>query len=271
MANNSIGFFDSGLGGLAILKKVREYLPNTAINYLGDTKSLPLGIRSIKYIRERTIRGVEFLFSRGSNIVVLACNTASVTSIRKIQQVWLRKKRYSKKNVLGVSLPLLEEMRMRRFFLKSKRGLILSTPATKKQNFYSDELKKLGFKYVEEISGKNLAMQIEAGDKKTINEEVREILKSHRKTLGDIEFVIFACTHYPLVEEIISPYFTKETLFIDPSDWIARRLKKYLKRHPEYKINGGPITYWLTANHKGFKARAEKLLGVETTFNLGRL
>ena len=102
-----IGFYDSGIGGLTILKEVLKINPEISFAYLADFEILPLGSKSIDFIQNRIKKVCSYLFSNGCDLVVLACNTASVNSIRHVQQVWL-KENFKEKQVLSITKPLYE-------------------------------------------------------------------------------------------------------------------------------------------------------------------
>ena len=102
-----IGVFDSGYGGLTILKDFLEHLPQYDYLYLGDSARAPYGNKSLKIIYECTRQAVDFLFNRGAELIILACNTASAKALRRIQQEWLPD-HYPERRVLGVAIPLSE-------------------------------------------------------------------------------------------------------------------------------------------------------------------
>ena len=266
MNNNPIGVFDSGIGGLTVLEEIKRVLPKLAINYLADTKSLPLGNKSAGYILERVIKGIDFLFSRGCNLVLLACNTASVTSIRKIQQDWL-KKNYKLKNVLGISFPLIEEIKQKYSFLKDEPGLIFSTYATHKTEFYESELAKIGFRYIETISSSKLVMSIEQEDRIAIGREIEKLMESSKIKPNLVKFVILASTHYPLALEEFKNNFSSETFLIDSSKTVAIRLENYLKRHSEYIVGNGVDLYWETDKSPNINEKASRILKTAVSFN----
>ena len=105
--SNRIGVFDSGLGGISVLKKFLTELPDYHYLYLGDTARVPYGDKSPDIIYNYTIQAVDFLFKQGCNLVIIACNTASAQALRRLQQEWLPKN-YPQRRVLGVIKPLAE-------------------------------------------------------------------------------------------------------------------------------------------------------------------
>ena len=126
MAKGKIGVFDSGFGGLSILKEIVKKLPRYDYVYLGDTARTPYGNRSQKEIFKFTKEGIDFLFSKRAGLVILACNSASSGALRKIQQEYLTGKRAGKK-VLGVIVPAVEEAVLR---TKNNRIAVIGTKAT---------------------------------------------------------------------------------------------------------------------------------------------
>ena len=133
-----IGVFDSGLGGLTVLKSFLKALPNYNYTYLGDSARAPYGGRSQDTIYGYTKEAVDFLFARGCKIIIIACNSVSSQALRKIQQEYLPKK-YPNRNVLGVIMPLVEEVAKNK---NIKRVGVIGTRATIESNAYVIELKK---------------------------------------------------------------------------------------------------------------------------------
>ena len=131
-----IGFFDSGFGGMTILKEVVKLLPQYSTVYLGDNARTPYGSRTPETIYQFTKEGVDELFSRGCELVILACNTASAVALRKLQQEHLPK-HWPNKKILGIIIPTAEEM-------LGKKGSvgIFATPATVQSQTFSIEIEK---------------------------------------------------------------------------------------------------------------------------------
>lgn len=244
MIKGALGLYDSGIGGKTVLNEIRSLFPNIEIHYLADTKNLPLGNKSTNEIKKITQMGVEFLFKKGCSIVIIACNTASVNSIRYLQQEWLNNN-YPNKKLLGVSIPLLELLNEKYKFLKNKKGLILSTPSTHKANFYTTILKKLGFKNLISVPCPDLAETIETGDKTKIKNKIYKLFSRYNHS-NDCNFVILACTHYPLAIKQFRQVFQNNMIFIDLSKTTAKKFKEYLIKHKEYILKSGKIHFWKT-------------------------
>jgi glutamate racemase len=158
-----IGFYDSGIGGLTILQQVLKLDPDFPFIYIADTEIMPLGDKTMDFIQNRVKLACSTLFSQGCEIVVLACNTASVVSIRHIQQVWLPK-HFPNKQVLSVAKPLTELVEEKFVNLKSSKGLLLSTHATHSSGFYQYEFIKSGFLNIQSVACTGLADAIETND-----------------------------------------------------------------------------------------------------------
>jgi glutamate racemase len=255
-----IGFYDSGIGGFSVLNEVIKENPKLKFQYLADTKILPLGQKSPQFINKRVKKAVSFLFGEGCNLIILACNTASVNSIRDLQQNWLFKN-FPNKQVLSVTKPLIELLEARH--LNQKKGLLLATVATISRNFYQQELQKIDYQKTDFLACPNLATAIENRDS-----NIEKVLKNELISVQDlnkIEFVILACTHYPFIRKEIDAFFKNKVEVIDPSDEVAKKLHLYLTKHPEYEIQESNFDsfknkLFTTGNLKDFKAKVDHFL-----------
>jgi glutamate racemase len=224
-----IGFYDSGMGGQRIADMFEE---TTDIPYIcyQDRESLPLGDKTAEQIRDIVIAGVEKLFNQGCNLVILACNTASVTTIRYIQSTWIPK-HYPTKQVLGVTVPLREYLDS--FFeIKSHKGLLLGTEATIKTGFYQEYLAEAGYN-IDYLSCPNLAQAIErdiANQDIEYIESVITLQNLSKNIINEPDYIILACTHYGYIATQIQSVF-EVTLILDPSQYIAKRVLDYIERH----------------------------------------
>ncbi len=227
-----IGFYDSGIGG----KRIADIFANISdypyICYQ-DSKALPLGDKTPEQIQEFILAGIEHLFEQGCNLVVLACNTASVSTIRYIQSEWLPA-HYPGKQVLGVTAPLREYLGTIPQ-IKLKRGLLMATQATIETGFYQEYLREGGYQF-NVLSCPGLAEAIEYDIKNnTAFSKSNQVLQNLYHTIKtQPDYIILACTHYGYIIDSIQSIF-KTTIILDPSYFIADRLADYLKRHPEYR------------------------------------
>lgn len=220
-----IGFYDSGKGGMSIVSEIVKMHPSFSYLYYADTEILPLGSKSDTEIRSRVLDGVKYLFDQGCRLVILACNTASVHTIRFLQHTYLPRY-HPDKNVLGVTTPLLEYT-VQYESLKSVPGFLLATPATCRTEFYQQELKRQGF-WVTTLPLPELAQAIEYHDQETIQHCIYHSIVPY-----DPQWVILACTHYTYVAHAIQSALPK-TQIIDPTQYTALRVLWYLDHHPEY-------------------------------------
>jgi len=227
----NIGVFDSGFGGLTILKKIIKILPLYDYIYLGDNARAPYGDRSENVIYEFTRQGVDVLFKKNCKIVVLACNTASARALRRLQQEWLPIT-YPDRRILGIVIPVTEYIAQ---ITHGEKIGVIGTRATISSHVYTKELEKLGRKdlVLFQESCPLLVPLIEEGWQNTIPAIM--ILKKYLRPLKlkQIKALVLGCTHYPIILESIKRIMGKNVHIIDPGVIIARSLKDYLKRHEE--------------------------------------
>jgi len=259
-SNNLIGVFDSGLGGLSVLKNFLTELPGYHYIYLGDTARVPYGDKSPETIYNYTIEAVDFLFKKGCRLIVIACNTASSRALRRLQREWLSV-HYPNNRVLGVIKPLAEAAA---YDKKNKRIGVIGTRATISSGAYKREITELNPKLkIFEIATPLLVPLIEEGRIKNL--ETKLILKSYLALLQNkkIDSLILACTHYPYLEKEIKKIMGAHVSVPNTGRIIALSLKDYLNRHQELKIKKTKTTcdFYTTDNSKSFKEQAEKFLG----------
>lgn len=229
----SIGVFDSGFGGLSIMKGLIRKLPKYDFVYLGDTARVPYGNRSKEIIFEFTKQAIDFLFSKNCQMIILACNTASSDALRKIQQEYLPKKHPGKK-VLGVLIPATENA-----VTKTKNGKvgIIATEATIKSGAFGRELKKLNSKL--KIFQKACPLLVPIVESGEHNSKIADIaLEKYIKPLlvKNIDTLILGCTHYGILENRIKKLVGKKVAIINESKIVAEKLENYLQRHSEIEI-----------------------------------
>lgn len=230
-----IGFFDSGFGGLTVLREVIKLLPQYSFIYLGDNARAPYGDLDQKTIYQFTTEGVRELFKRGAKLVILACNTASSEALRLIQQEFLPAARQAcpGKNVLGVIVPVAEEVEK---FTNTKKIGILATKATVNSLAYPREIAKASPTVrVYQQACPRLVPEIESGkiDTPELDELIHEYLDGLFSQSKDIDAVILGCTHYAIIESKIKDYLPRGVNLISQGPIIAEKLKDYLRRHSE--------------------------------------
>lgn len=263
-----IGVFDSGLGGLYILKRLLEFLPDYDYIYLGDNARLPYGDKSTQQIYNFTKEAVEYLFRTGCPLVILACNTASSQALRRLQQEWLPT-HWPDRRVLGVIRPLAEHSANILNGRSSKKLGVIGTKATISSGAYRAEIAKLDptIQVIEQAAPLLVPLIEEGWMGKP---ETRMILKKYLRGLKSaaIDSLLLGCTHYPLLLKDIRRVAGKQVAIPDPGEIIAASLKKYLDRHPELEIesSANPKRRFLATDaNDRFRYLGEKFLGQPLT------
>jgi len=226
-----IGVFDSGFGGLTVLKELLKKLPHYEYLYLGDNARAPYGEHAPEAILQFSREAIDFLFGKGCRLILVACNTVSAVALRTLQQDYLRKPKITDKKILGVIRPLAEKVAG---ISKTGRVGVVGTRATVSSEAYVHEFKKLRPDL--EIYQKAcplLAPLIEEGWQG--KPEARMILKKYLISLKtcNLDTLILGCTHYPLMHRDFVRIMGKNVNVLDTGATVAESLIDYLKRHPE--------------------------------------
>lgn len=261
-APGPIGIFDSGYGGLTILEKIREALPQYDYIYLGDNARNPYGTRSFEIVYEFTQQAVCKLFEMGCHLVILACNTASAKALRSIQMNNLPTLDPDRR-VLGVIRPTVECIGG---ITKNRHVGILATAGTIKSESYPLEIHKL-FPDIQ-VSGtacplwvplvENNEAQHDGADY-FVQKYIHELLSKD----PEIDTVILGCTHYPLLLPKIKQFMPSHVQIITQGELVAESLKDYLRRHTkmaERCTQGGICQYYTTEAEEKFSESASTFL-----------
>ena len=227
-----IGVFDSGYGGLTVLKEFIELLPQYDYYYLGDNARAPYGPRSFETVYQYTLEAVKKLFNLGCHLVILACNTASAKALRSIQQNDLPNIA-PERRVLGVIRPSVEAIG--EHLITGNIG-VLGTRGTVMSESYMLEIKKLypDVKVVQEACPMWVPLvENNEYDKPGSDYFVQKNINSLLSKSKYIDNVILACTHYPLLEKKIRQFLPSNINLISQGKIVAQSLKNYLHRHPE--------------------------------------
>lgn len=257
-----IGVFDSGFGGLTVLKEFLKILPEYDYMYLGDNARAPYGNKSDEVICNYTKEAVDFLFKEGCELVIIACHTASAKALRRIQQEYLPAD-YPEKRVLGVVVPLVEEAAK---LSGDKRVGIIGTKAMIESHIYGKEFKKAAETVeIYEQACPLLVPLVEEGWTK--RPETQMILKKYLRPLKEkkIDTLILSCTHYPLLEKNISGIMGRRVKIINPAIVVAEKLADYLRRHPEIETKlskNKKRMFFTTDDENKFKELGRKFLGI---------
>lgn len=260
-----IGVFDSGYGGLTVLRSLRAALPEVDFIYLGDNARAPYGNRSFDLVYHFTLEAVRYLFARGCQLVILACNTASAKALRTIQQRDLPTLAPDRR-VLGVIRPTAEAVG-----LLTKTGAVglVGTPGTVSSQSYDIELAKLhpSVRFYSHACPMwvPLVENLEA-DGPGADYFVRRDLETLLAKADDIDTLILGCTHYPLLINKIRLYLPAHVSIVPQGDIIARSLTDYLRRHPEIDARitrGGVTEYTTTEEADRFASLAKVFMGAD--------
>lgn len=257
---SKIGVFDSGFGGLDILRRIVKKLPQYEYVYLGDTARTPYGTRTKDTIYKFTEEAVDFLFKKNCELVILACNTASSDALRKIQKNYLRK--HKGKRVLGVLIPASEEAVK---ITKNGRVGIIATEATVLSRSFEREIKKLNREAtVFQSSAPLLVPFVEAGEHNS--ELARIMLRKYLTPLmkAKIDTLVLGCTHYGILEAKIRKITGKRVSVISEARVIPKKLEDYLARHPEIEgklSQKGTVRFFSTDLTPAFSTRGSEFYG----------
>lgn len=257
-----IGVFDSGYGGLTILSKIREALPEYDYIYLGDNARTPYGTRSFEVVYEFTLQAVTKLFEMGCHLVILACNTASAKALRSIQIHDLPQLDPSRR-VLGVIRPTVECIGD---ITHSRHVGVLATAGTIKSESYPLEIHKL-FPDIR-VSGEACPLWVPLVENNEAQGDgtdyfIRKYIDELLAKDAEIDTVILGCTHYPLLLPKIQQYMPTGITTVAQGELVAKSLKDYLRRHPEMDIQctkRGKCTYCTTEAEEKFIESASTFL-----------
>lgn len=267
MTNQSgpIGVFDSGYGGLTVLKEFLKDFPQNDFIYLGDNARTPYGTRSFEVVYAYTLQAVKKLFDLGCPLVILACNTASAKALRNIQQLDLPGLAPDRR-VLGVIRPSVEKVAE---ITKTGHVGVLGTNGTVASLSYPIELEKWSEGRVKRTVQEACPMWVPIVENNEIGTPGADyfIQKNIVRLLdqdAELDTIILGCTHYPLLIEQIRKYVPEKIRLLEQGKIVSESLKNYLHRHPwmEKKCaKNSQVTFYTTENVSNFEEKAGFFLG----------
>ena len=266
-----IGVFDSGLGGLTVLRALVARFPDTPFVYLGDHAHVPYGDRSSAEVIDLTRTSVEALFAQGCKLVLLGCNTATAVAARHLQQAWLPASQWRGRNVLGIVAPTVEAATQTPWAVSGPQYpqkyntdliAVFGTTRTISSGVYPEEIRKrcprvVGVQQIcARLAGAIEEEAPEAELERLVEEGIAGMLAQtsgtppHRAILG--------CTHFPLVEHLFRRHLPPFARILSQPEVVADSLEDYLTRHPHYLASdrGGSLTLLTTGNPAETSARA---------------
>jgi glutamate racemase len=261
------GVFDSGYGGLTILSKIREALPEYDYIYLGDNARTPYGTRSFEIVYEFTLQAVNKLFEMGCHLVILACNTASAKALRTIQMNDLPNIDPDRR-VLGVIRPTAECIGS---MTQTRHVGILATAGTIKSESYPLEVHKL-FEDIK-VSGEACPMWVPLVENNEANGEgadffIRKYIDNLLAKDRQIDTLVLGCTHYPILLPKIQKFIPQGVKVVAQGEYVATSLKDYLHRHPEMDMKctrEGKCRFYTTEAEDKFIESASMFLNENIT------
>lgn len=260
-----IGVFDSGFGGINVLRGIVKELPEYDYLYLGDNARTPYGTRSPEIIYEFMLQAVEFFFASQCELVIIACNTASSDALRKIQEEYLPK-RHPDKRVLGVLIPAAEAAAE---YTVSKKVGVIATSGTVRSGAFVRELTKLDPNIkVFQNACPLLVPLVESGEHRSQAADL--ILAKYLFPLQKkgIDTLILGCTHYGILESRIRKICGPSVRIISEAKIVPKKLQDYLKRHPEIESKlsqNGQVEFYSTDLTETFTTLGSQFFGKPIT------
>lgn len=257
-----IGIFDSGYGGLTILRDIQQRMPDRDFIYLGDNARAPYGSRSFDVVYTFTLQCVQRLFEMGCNLVILACNTASAKALRNIQQNDLPRLD-PERRVLGIIRPTVEQVGLTS---QTRHIGLVGTTGTVQSKSYPLEFKKL---YPDiTVTDKACPMWVPLVENNEYNGDgadffVKKYIDELIKKDEQIDTLILGCTHYPLLIDKIKKYLPERVRIVSQGELIAESLENYLSRHENIDAKctrNGVTKYYTTESVEKFNEAASIFL-----------
>lgn len=267
MQQGPLGVFDSGYGGLTVLKEIKDQLPQFDFIYLGDNARTPYGNRSFESVYHYTWQCVQWFFKRNCPLVILACNTASAKALRTIQQNDLLKY-FPDKRLLGVIRPTTEIIGK---YSKTNHVGILATNGTVQSQSYVIEIEK--FFPQAKVSQQACPMLVPLIENNEFENEaadyfIQKYLDELLRTDAKIDTILLACTHYPIIQHRIEKFLPEDIRVIAQGEIVASSLEHYLHRHPEIESlisKKGSIEFYTTDSTEDFNNHATIFYGEEVS------
>ena len=255
MNNNPIGIFDSGIGGLSILKEIKNLLPQENLLYIADSKNCPYGGKNPEEVYTLAQRQISYLVEHNVKLIVVACNTVTVSCIDKLRSD------FPSVPIIGI-VPVVKKASE---ISKLKRIGILSTSTTSKSEYQADLISKYASDCeVVSVGTDELVPSIENGTTNSLDfvEILKKVLKPFKDT--QIDALALGCSHFPLVKDKIRAIIGSDVYILDSGGAVARQVKRVLEKEnilstvltPEY-------TYVTTGDSDSFKMLVEQITGIE--------
>jgi glutamate racemase len=249
-----IGIFDSGVGGLTVVKEIKKLLPDTPIIYFGDTARLPYGNKSPETIQRYSSEIVKFLKSKGCKIIVIACNSASALTADYLREKYPELKIY---DVVTSGTDAVVEA------TKSKKVGVIGTIATINSSIYKKKIAEINPEI--QVFTKACPLFVSLVEENWIHRsETKKIARVYLRELKlkKVDTLLLGCTHYPLLEKLISGVMGGRTKVITSGEKLARELAKNMEPARNFSSSeAGKDEYFVSDLTEHFEKLAEKILG----------
>lgn len=255
---NPIGIFDSGIGGLTVVKSVLRIMPNENIVYFGDTARVPYGSKSNETVVEYSIQAANFLLRKNIKLLVVACNTASSVALKELRKF------------LTIPVIGMIEPGAKMALQESKKGIVgvIGTRATINNKAYAQELKKMNSKV--KVYEQACPLFVPLAEEGWLDHKVTEIVA--KEYLGElhkkkIDSLILGCTHYPILADVIQKVVGKNVKLIDSGTPAARLVEDYLngRQLRNQSVHHGQSEFYVSDVPTKFREVAERFLGKKIT------
>lgn len=249
--NQPIGIFDSGIGGLTVAHAIHTRLPGESLIYFGDTAHFPYGDKSPELIERYSVEIAEYLLNRHCKMIVIACNTASAHAFKAVEKL-------AGKSAIVVNVIDPASNAIAKTFKEGRVGVI-GTRGTVQSGIYPRKIKKQNPDLqVSSLATPLLAPMIEEG---FFNNKIsRTIIHSYlsKKNLADIQGIILACTHYPLIRKEIEEYYKGEVMVFDSAEVVSQRIKSLLAENDLLANHQNPVLeFYISDLTESFQQSAE--------------
>jgi glutamate racemase len=252
--NSLVGVFDSGVGGLSVLKAIQTELPDTGIIYLADQGHVPYGSRPMEQVREFSEGITRFLIAKGAKIIVVACNTASAAALKELRQTF-------------PTIPFVGmEPAVKPAAEQTRSGIVgvLATPATFQGELYASVIERFANGVIVlQHTCPGLVRQIESGE--LTSQTTRTILEDALFPMLDrgIDTVVLGCTHYPFVIPLIEQICGDQVRVIDPAPAVARQTRRVLESNDLTSpvMNGSGVKFYTSGSVDQFLQAHNLLIG----------
>jgi glutamate racemase len=249
MDNRPIGIFDSGVGGLSVLLEIQRLLPNETSIFFADQAFVPYGEKTQEELVDRVTKIIEFLRTKNIKAVVVACNTATVYTIDEIRKKF-------DLPIIG-TVPVVKTLAS---VSKTRKGAVLSTPATAKSPYLTDLIQKFALDMeIAKVGGSKLEELVEAGDLDSpkINQILQETLEP--LVTSGVDALALGCTHYPFLRAQIVSIVGPNVAVLDSGAAVARRLQEILRNNDTLATQKTEDEYYTTGDEDKFRNVAQLL------------